>query len=478
MRPMPAPSKHKHAVAVLVLLACGGCTTVGPDYEQPEVRLNPAWLDAELELYNTEPADLMEWWRRFDDPVLDRVIAAAYENSYSLQIAAQRIQEAQAQLAIASGNRYPQTQVATAGATVTGTGDDSIADSSVTQYDLGAAVAWELDFWGKYRRGIEAAGANFNATVADFNDVVVLLTAQVADTYVVIRSIEEQLAVARQSVTTQQRGYEIADVLFRNGQSSELDALQARTLLLSTQAVIPGLEQALKQAKIALGVLLGVTSSEVNDMLGGPGSLPEVPGNLAVGVPADLLRQRPDVRAAEYRARAQNALVGVATANLYPSFSINGALGFSSDDTSGAPGLFDTDSFGYTAGVSMVWPFLNYGRIRNNIRVEDAQLQQALLAYQGTVLVAASEVEAAMAAYAGTRDQNQILGEGVATAQRSADLSLLRYQEGFADYQRVLDAQQALFSQQQRHAANRGDVVRSLVAIYRSLGGGWRTTTE
>ncbi|NIL95200.1 MAG: efflux transporter outer membrane subunit [Woeseiaceae bacterium] len=474
--------RHKQAavtaarsIQVLALLACGACTTVGPDFEQPEVRLNPAWLDAELELYATEPAELVDWWRHFDDPVLDSLIAASYENSYTLEIAALRIQESSAQLAIASGNRWPQTQVATAGATVVGTGDDNAADSSIVQYDFGAALAWELDFWGKYRRAIEAADAGFFASVADFNDVVILLTAQVADTYFVIRSIEEQLELAEESVKIQQRSFEIADVLFRNGENSELDALQARTLLLSTQAVIPGLELSLKQAKIALGAILGVTSAEVEQFFGTAGKLPDVPDRLAVGMPADLLRQRPDVRAAEMRARAQNALVGVATANLYPSFSLNGTLGFASDDTAGSPGLFDSDSLGYSAGLSMVWPFLNYGRIKNSIRVEDVRLQQALAAYQNTVLQAAAEVESAMAAYSGTRDQDRVLSEGVAAAVRSAELSLLRYQEGFADYQRVLDSQQALFGQQQRYAANRGNVVRSLVAIYRSLGGGWQT---
>ena len=481
MRQTLSPKKRNRAIVVvsrsaqaLLLLACGACTTVGPEYEAPEVKLNPAWLDAELELYDTGPTELVDWWRTFEDPVLDELVATAYENSYSLEIAALRIQESRAQLSIASGNRYPQTQVATGGATIVGTGDDSATDSSIAQYDLGATLAWELDFWGKYQHAIEAADANFFASVADFSDLVVLLTAQVADTYFVVRSIDEQLALARESASIQQRSYEIADVLFRNGEDSELDALQARTLLLSTQAAIPSLELGLKQAKIALGVILGVTTAEVDVLLGPGGGLPDIPDSVAVGVPADMLRQRPDVRAAEMRARAQNALVGVATANLYPSFSLDGTLGFATDDVSGSPGLFDSDSFGYAAGVSMVWPFLNYGRIKNNIRVEDIQLQQALIAYQDKVLQASAEVENAMAAFAGTRAQDEILKEGVSAAARSAELSLLRYREGFADYQRVLDAQQALFGQQQRYAANRGNVVRSLVAIYRSLGGGWQ----
>jgi len=194
------------------------------------------------------------------------------------------------------------------------------------------------------------------------------------------------------------------------------------------------------------------------------------------------LRQRPDVRRAELQALAQNARVGVAQADLYPSFTLTGSLGLSAREgtstTGGADQLFESDSLAYSFGPTFVWPFLNYGRIRNSVRVQDARLQQALIAYRDTVIQAAREVENAMAAYVGTQKQDEILEEGVRTAHRSAQLSLLRYQEGFADYQRVLQAQQALFGQQQRYAANRGDILRSYVALYRGLGGGWQTSSQ
>jgi NodT family efflux transporter outer membrane factor (OMF) lipoprotein len=343
-----------------------------------------------------------------------------------------------------------------------------------------------MDFWGRFRRGIEAADASYLSSIAAYDDVVVLLTAQVADVYTNIRSTEEQLRLARDSVTIQRRSYDITELLYRNGENSELDALQARTLLLSTEATIPGLETSLRQIKNTLSVLLGMAPTNIEDLLEGEGPLPAVPAEIFVGLPADLLRQRPDVRAAELNALAQNALVGVAEASLYPSFSLNGTLGLAAagntDTTrtgdSGIAELFRTESLTYAAGVSFVWPFLNYGRIRNNIRVEDARLQQALIAYRETVIQAARETENAMAAFAGAQEQDRILSEGVATAQRSAELSLLRYQEGFADYQRVLDAQQSLFGQQQRYATNRGAVIRNLIAIYRSLGGGWTSERQ
>ena len=335
-----------------------------------------------------------------------------------------------------------------------------------------------------FRRGIEAADADLLTSIAAYDDAMVLVTAAVAETYALIRATEEQLRLARESYEIQKRSFEIAEVLFRNGSNSELDALQAKTQLLGTAAVIPSLEQSLQQLENALSALLGRTPGEVDDILRAEGKLPDIPDTIAVGIPAETLRQRPDVRRAELQALAQNARVGIAQADLYPSFSLTGSLGLSATEgttstdsgESGAEQLFGSDSLTYTIGANFVWPFLNYGRIRNNVRVQDARLQQALVAYRDTVIQAAREVEDAMAAFVGTRAQDVLLAEGVRTATRSAELSLLRYQEGFADYQRVLQAQQALFAQQQRYAANRGEIMRSLVGIYRGLGGGWQTT--
>jgi NodT family efflux transporter outer membrane factor (OMF) lipoprotein len=459
------------------LFLAAACTTVGPDFERPKAAVNPAWLDAELEQFETTPAELGAWWRILEDPVLNDFIDTALVNNNGIRIAGLRVTEARASLGIATGNRFPQVQVVS--------GDASLSDSgdvTLEQYSLGAGLSWEIDFWGKFRRGIEAADANLLATIADYDDAMVLVTSAVADVYMIIRATEEQLRLARESLTLQRRSYEIVEILFRNGSSSELDALQAKTLLLGTEAAIPTLEISLKQAKHALSVLLGVSPSELDETFKGDGAPPDVPDSIGVGLPADLLRQRPDVRRAEMQAMAQNALVGVATANLYPSFSLTGFLGISSRDVDTGNAtiddLFSSDSEAFSIGAGFVWPFFNYDRIQNNIRVQDARLQQALIAYQETVLQAAREVEDAMAALSGSREQHELLVEGVMVAQRSADLAFLRYQEGFADYQRVLNAQQALFGQQQRYAANRGDVVRSLILLYRSLGGGWQPPTE
>lgn len=469
------------AALVAVLPAC---TPVGPEFQRPEVELRPEWLNAEVEHYDTDSVDVTEWWKQLNDPVLDDLIERAHSQSNLIRIAGLRVLESQAKLGIALGSRYPQVQVATGEASAVRTSKNipitESGDLDFERYSLGVAVGWEIDFWGRFRRGIEAADAAMLAQIASYDELLVLITAQVADTYAAVRALEEQLTLANNSAALQRRSYEIATVRHEQGADSELDALQARTLLLSTEAIIPDLEASLQQAKVALAVLLGMQAAEIDPLLGTQTTLPNVPDRLLVGIPANLLRQRPDVRGAELAARAQNAVVGVAEANLYPSFSLGGTLGLSAtastltpNGSSGIGDLFSGDSGSYAIGASFVWPFLNYQRIRNSIRVEDARLQQALIAYRETALQAAGEAELALARYAGARAQDVVLREAVEVAERSAELSLLRYQEGFADYQRVLNAQQSLFGQQQRYAANRGDVVRGLVAIYKSLGGGW-----
>jgi NodT family efflux transporter outer membrane factor (OMF) lipoprotein len=310
----------------------------------------------------------------------------------------------------------------------------------------------------------------------------VLLIAQVADNYTVIRATEEQLRIAHENVALQRRSFEIAEILFREGADSELDMQQARTLLLSTMASIPGLELTLQQARNALNTLLGRPPGELETLLGKPRGIPAVPPEVAVGIPADLLRRRPDVRAAELLAAAQSARIGLAQADLYPSFTLSGSVGLAAASgtnttrtgDSGVDELLSSDSLTFSAGPAFTWNLLNYGRIKNNVRVQDARLQQLLVSYEDTVLRGAQEVEDALVAFVRGQEQDRILEETVDAARRTVELSTLRYREGLSDYQRVLDAQQSLFAQETRYVANQGNVIRSLVSMYRGLGGGWQ----
>ncbi len=467
--------KLRILAAGLLVLLVSGCMTVGPDYEQPEVAVPDDWSQEAAEGISRAPNEQIHWWKVFNDPVLDQLVETARRNNNGLEIAAIRVLEAQAQLGVATGLKYPQVQVATGEASYLSPPENTGVDDRYWAFSGGIGVSWELDFWGRFRRGIESADAAFMASVAAYDQAQVLLTAAVVDLYAIIRTTEMQLRIAQDNVAIQQRSYDIAKVLFQNGADSELDMQQANTLLLSTQASIPGLETALVQARNALSTLLGLAPGTIKAVLAEGSGLPNVPENLAMGIPADMLRRRPDVRQAEYLAMAQNALVGLAKADLYPSFSLNGSIGVASNTAGDADfgDLFSADAITWSVGPSFVWPFLNYGRIKNNVRVQDARLQQALINYRETTLQAAREAEDAMAAFIGTRQQSRILEQTVVSAIRSNELSTLRYSEGFSDYERVLNAQQALFNQQQRYIVVQGDIVRSVVALYKALGGGW-----
>lgn len=478
---------HKLITVLLSGFAVLACAPVGPDYVKPDATAGTEWSDYVREDFQFVPQDNAAWWQVLHDPVLDELVLLTHQQNNNLRIAGLRVLEARATLSIAIGNQYPQSQFVTGDATTLGVSESNAntaggADLDYIQYNIGAGASWELDFWGRFRRGVEAADANLLASIASFDDTLVLLTAQVVDAYAVLRTAQEQLRIAQENVLLQQRSYDIVDVLYRNGLSNELDVQQAETLLLSTQASIPGFEVTIRQAEHALSTLVGLPPGSLESVTSAGVGIPVVPKNIMVGMPADLLRQRPDVRRAELLAMAQNAQVGIAQANLYPSFSINGSIGLAAGGNtnttrsgdSGLDALFSGDSVTYAIGPSFVWPFLNYGRIKNNVRVQDARLQQALVSYRESVLQAAREVQDSMVAYSGSIRQDEILAATVDAARRSTELSMLRYKEGFADYQRVLDAQQALFSQQTRYIGNKGIAIRSLAQVYRALGGGWQ----
>ncbi len=465
----------KTALYLALFLQLISCAPVGPDFVRPEAELPPGWSQAGINGLNTSPISQPQWWRVFEDPVLNRLVETAWQQNNSLEIAGLRVLEARAQLGIARGNLYPQSQLATGSSTYTSPANNFGGGTNFWQHGIGASASWEIDFWGRFRRGIESADAAYMASIAARDQVLILLTAQVVSTYTAIRINEEQLRIAHENVALQQRSYDIASVLFRNGSDSELDMQQAQTLLLSTQASIPVIEVTLKQAGNAMSTLLGKPPGAVDNLLTGGTGIPALPEKIEVGMPADLLRRRPDVRQAELAALSQNARVGLAEADLYPSFSLTGSIGLAAGGPGGSDfgDLFSNDALTFSIGPSFIWPFLNYGRIRNNVRVQDARLQQALVNYREVVLQAAREAEDSMIAYNGAQIQTKILEETVTSAHRSNELSTLRYREGFSDYQRVLNAQQSLFAQQRRLVSNQGNSVLSLIALYKALGGGW-----
>jgi NodT family efflux transporter outer membrane factor (OMF) lipoprotein len=421
-----------------------------------------------------------EWWTLFHDPVLNRLVQMAYEQNLSLQAAGLRIMQARAQLGIAIGSQYPQVQEA-AGAVTRQNLSENIpnfnpaADTSYWTANAGLNASWELDFWGRYRRGVESASASLGSQIAAYDNALVSLTGEVASTYIQIRTLEEQLAVARANVEIQEKGHRLADVRFRAGATSALDPAQALTLLRNTQSQVPALESQVRQSRNALSILLGMPPRDLGALLD-EGKIPTAPADVALGVPAELLRRRPDIRQAELLVAAQNAQIGIAESQLYPSFSLTGSIGYSTSDTgrSDMGDIFSSDSFGYSFGPGFTWPILNYGRLKNNVRVQDARLEEQIVNYQNTVLEAAREVEDGLAGFLGARASAEYLADSVTSARRSVQLSLIQYREGATDFQRVLDSQQSLLAQQDQYTSVKGSIVQNLVAVYRALGGGWQ----
>jgi NodT family efflux transporter outer membrane factor (OMF) lipoprotein len=433
---------------------------------------------------NNRKAAVSQWWAVFDDPVLDTLVETAYRQNLPLQIAGLRIYEARAELGIAFGFQYPQTQQGSGSASINQISKNAPNSSAVDRYysnfDIGLGAAWEMDIWGKFRRAVQTGVANMEASIANYDDILVSLTAEVARTYVSMRIAEQRLAVARQNVGIQKRSLKIAEVRFDAGAVTELDVTQARALLRSTEAAIPGFESEIRQAKNALAILLGRSPGKIDEILGGPGLIPKVPTDVAVGIPAELLRRRPDIRYAERRLAAQSARIGFAKADLLPHFSLFGSLGFQSSgltdfrsNDSQLGDLFHPDSFRYSTGGGFNWDLFNYGRIANRVRVEDARFQELAVNYEYTVIRAVREVEDAMEGFVRSRQAVYFLMDAVKASKRSVELSMIQYREGMVDYQRVLDAQRFLTGQQDQFVLTTGAVDLNLIAIYRGLGGGW-----
>ena len=473
--------------AMLAAVFASGCA-VGPDYTRPEVPVMQQWLEAQDFAISTEAADMAAWWTCLNDPVLDELIEKAYRQNLTLRIAGIRIFESRARLGILAGGAYPQLQQLRgeyAGSRISENDPNTTPqiDRHFSAASVGFDAAWELDFWGRFRRGVESGVWELEASVAGYDDILVSLMGEVARTYVLVRTLETRLAIASENVKLQERSLQIARVRFEAGDVTELDVAQARSLLAETQASVPRLEAQLRQSKNALAVLLGLLPGDIESLLRQPGAIPVVPDSVSISVPAELLRRRPDIRLVESRMAAQCAQIGVARADLFPRLGLFGSIGLSASNAdvtaAGFPGgstlgdLWNSDSLEYFGGAGFVWDIFNYGRIRNRIRVQDARFQQLVVRYRETVLRAAQETEDALSAFLRSREEVAFLGDSADAARRSVQLSLIQYREGLVDYQRVIDSQRFQARAEDVLVATQGSVVVNMIALYKALGGGW-----
>jgi outer membrane protein TolC len=527
--------------ALLATLLGSGCNLpqwvhngfkVGPNYSKPPAPVASEWIDYRDPRVKSEEPDLAEWWHVFKDPALDALIETAYRQNISLRVAGTRILAARAERGIAVGELFPQSQQAYGGYQRVGLSRNfaiPLVPRWFSNWDIGLAAAWEVDFWGRFRRAIEAADRELDASIENYDDVLVILLADVATSYTQIRIFQDRLRYAWLNVVSQYNAYHLAADKYILGATTERDLRQAKQILEQTRARVPQLETGIRQANNQLCILLGIPPRELSEVEVGtyerellplkeviaerigkidntveefiknrqkpaadlPGLLesakdaqvanllrplaerqrtPVAPPEVVVGIPADLLRRRPDVRRAERQVAAQSARIGIAEAAFYPHFTIFGTIGLDAERFSS---LFSPGSFFGVIGPSFRWDILNYGRILNNVRVQDALFQGLAFAYQNTVLQAGKEVEDGIVAYLNAQEQTRNLEGSVNAADRTVQISFDQYRYGAVDFTPVVLFESTLASQQDDLAVARGSIALNLIATYRALGGGW-----
>lgn len=475
--------------SLLIAVSLSGCMTgprqwicnhfkVGPNYVEPAAPVASQWLDHDNPKIKQQATDYSYWWATFNDPMLNDLVRNAYEQNLTLKMAGARILEARAQLGMAQGNLFPQQQQADGAYSRTQMSSNSypfgafpLPKMAYDNWTVGFDAAWELDFWGRYRRAVESADANLSVQLENYDNGLVILQAEVAATYIQLRTLENRLALAQKNVDLQRKTLRITRDRFEAGLVSQLDVKQAESILGGTESLLPTFEAGRRKAKNRLCILLGMPPSAIETTLGQSGRIPHASPTVAVGIPAELLTRRPDVRRAERKAAAQCEQIGIAESELYPHISITGMIAF---DTEYLNQLIASNSIAGSVGPRFRWNILNYGRLRNNIRVQDARFQQLVLDYQQTVLRANEEVENAITSFLHEQIRVKYLEASTKATAEAVELANLQYDQGLVDFQRVLDSERALVVQQDALAESQGGVATNLVAIYKALGGGWR----
>lgn len=472
----PWPRRVRVAVSSALLGPLLAACAVGPDYEAPDVTATvpDAWrAEVEAEM-SSDASPLVRWWETFGDTTLTGLVRRAESENRDLVAAVGRVEEARALRGVAKGGLLP----------------DLVLDGSYTRFQLsenglqgselqgqpfdlwsgGLSLSWEIDLFGRVRRGVEAASAELGASVEDYRDVLVTLYAEVAAAYVDTRTFQQRLTFANANADAQRRSLQLTRDRFRAGLTSALDVTQAESNLATTEAQIPALEDGLNRSLNRLAVLLGEPPGDLHDALAEPAPIPMPEGEVAALLPAELLRRRPDIRRAERRLAAQTARIGIATADLYPSFSLTGFLGLESLELDE---FAEGESVSWSVVPGVRWNLFSGGKIRNRIRAEEARTRQALAAYEQTILLALEETGNSLIAYGREQERRDRLLEAVRASERSVEIVATQYRSGLTDFQRFLDSQRSLFNQQDALAVSAGQVTKNLISVNRALGGGW-----
>jgi len=471
-------------LAVVFLAGLAGCA-VGPSYKPPAASIPAAWSGPGAPALPTgatmPPAhDLATWWTVFNDPLLSALVDRALSANFDLKIAAARVRQARAARTIAAAGLWPGVDASASyrrlheeqKATGSSLGSSGAQDTNRYQdlYQIGLDAAWELDIFGGLRRSVEAANADIASAVEDHRDVLVSLVAEVGATYAGLRGYQQQIAIARKNLQAQEHTAGISGKRFEAGLTNGLDASNAEAQAAATRAQIPVLEAAAQQSIYSLSVLLAQEPAALVRELSAPAPLPAAPAALPAGLPSDLLRRRPDIRRAEAQLQAATARIGVATADLFPRFSLTGSIARTGNELHV---LGTGDNHGWSWGPSISWPVFAAGRIRANIKVQTALQEQALASYEKTVLTALKDVESALVALSKEQEHHDALAQAVASGRRAVDIAMRLYTVGRSDFLNVLIAQRSLYAYEEALVLSSQNLATDLIALYKALGGGW-----
>ena len=452
---------------------------LGDDFQHPEVKVSAQWLGqgpttSEVTLAGEQ--NLAHWWTAFNDPRLTSLVERAMHANLDLRMAESRIRQARAAMGIAGADLGPTVDTA-ASYTRSRTPGSGNSGESVTSnfYKMGFDAGWEIDLFGGLRRGVEAAGADLDTAVESRRDLLVSLSAEVAGDYLNLRSLQQRLAIARLNLSAQKHSVELTRKRFGAGFVGKLDVAQAEALAATTAGQIPLLESQVRQTIYSLSLLLGGEPSALLAELTPDAALPVAQASVPLGLPSDLIRQRPDIRQAEAKIHAATARIGVARADLLPKFTITGSLGLQNSTLSS---VFNQSSSAWSFGPALNWPLFDMGRGRANLELKKALQEEELLAYEQTVLGALREVENALIASTKEEEHRQALVQSVSANRTAVNLATALYTAGQTDFLAVLDAQRSLYAAEDALAQSRCAVSIDLVALFKALGGGWPAAEE
>ena len=472
--------KLKLLLMGLLCLSLAGCMTVGPDYQgrtapKPNLADVTGAKDMQGKAVSLTKENLASWWEVFNDPLLTGLIQEALQGNLDVREAKAKVRQARAQLIISRAGLFPAVDAAGSyqqGRSITSANADGEAvRTENTYYSAGFDASWEIDIFGGTRRGVEAARADIQSQQASLEAVWVSLAGEVAQTYVSIRSYQQRIKVAQDNVKAQADTLEILQARYKAGLSDELDVQQARYNLEKSRSTIPSLHRGLESSLNALAVLVGKMPGTLQKRLQGPRAIPKVPFSVVLKIPADTLRQRPDIRRAERALAAQTARIGEATAELYPKFYLTGSIGLESMKSAK---LFNAESNVWSILPSVTWPIFRAGSIRANIKVQTAKQEQVAAQYDKAVLGAVREIRDSLTAFSQEQIRLAALTAAVDAAQKAADIAQQKYRHGLVNFNDVLDAQRSLFSYDDQRIASQEAITNDIISLYKALGGGWQ----